>query len=109
MDAKEEFEQYKIEYEKKMVKRARKTATVFGVLAITALIALVFAFFQNAESQRTRVMAEMSASECKQNEKKLREEIGRLEENVSQMTNTVNAALKEAERQFQAAQKKNSK
>lgn len=109
MEAKEEFEQYKLEYEKKMVKRARKTATVFGVLAVTALISLVYAFFQNAESQRTRLMAEMQLTECNRNEKNLRDEMDRLEVKVSQLTEERNAALKEAERQFEAAQKRKTK
>ena len=109
MDAKEEFEKFKKEVEKEQVKRARKIATVFGVLAVIALIALVFAFFQSAESQRTRMLAEKQATECNENEKNLRDEMGRLEAKVNQLTEELNAAMNEAERQSQPIQKKDPK
>ena len=38
------------EGKKLLVKRARRQATVFGILAITALISLVYAFVQQTES-----------------------------------------------------------
>ena len=44
--------------QKRRLQRARTTATVFGILAFVALIALVYAFFQNAEAQRARKDAE---------------------------------------------------
>lgn len=43
---------------KKLLSRARVTATTFGILAITALISLVYAFFQQEAADRARIEAE---------------------------------------------------
>ncbi len=56
----EELLQFR-EEKKHRLKRARITALIFGVLAITGLIALVYAFFQQTAANRARLEAEMSA------------------------------------------------
>lgn len=48
--------------QKRRLQRARTTATIFGVLAIVALIALVYAFFQQTAAVRAQLEAEKSAA-----------------------------------------------
>ncbi len=47
--------------QKRRLERARTTALVFGILAIAALIAFVYAFFQQTAANRARVEAELNA------------------------------------------------
>jgi hypothetical protein len=49
------------EEKKHRLKRARITALTFGVLAIIALIAFTYAFFQQTAANRARIEAEMNA------------------------------------------------
>src|SRR6478609_2556740 len=48
--------------QKRRLQRARTTATVFGTLAIVALIAFVYAFFQQTAANKARIQAEQSAA-----------------------------------------------
>jgi WD40 repeat protein len=47
--------------QKRRLERARTTALVFGILAIVALIAFVYAFFQQTAATRAKVQAETNA------------------------------------------------
>jgi hypothetical protein len=94
----QELEDHKKEFDKKAMKRARVMATVYGVLAITALISLVYAFFQNAAMDRSRMAAIDQANvaeECRVNAKKqegeLRDEIHRLEGQIKELNDRLNA------------------
>lgn len=49
------------EEKKQQLKRARINAATFGVLAIVALIAFVYAFFQQTAANKARVEAELNA------------------------------------------------
>ena len=49
--------------EQALLKKARTTATVFGILAIVALIAFVYAFFQGAAAEK----AALAVINCERN------------------------------------------
>ncbi len=49
------------EEKKQQLKRARINALTFGVLAIIALIAFVYAFFQQTAANKAKVEAELNA------------------------------------------------
>lgn len=49
------------EEKKQWLKRAKITAYTFGILAIVALIAFVYAFFQQTAANKARVEAELNA------------------------------------------------
>ena len=86
-----EFEQFKGEANKKRIKQARKMATIYSVLVLTALIALIYAFFQHAAAEKTaieaiqqRVITERAVEEARQaralcaaSMKQLQEELSR--------------------------------
>ncbi len=100
-----EFEQYKEDTKRKSLKRGRMTATVFGVLATTALIALVYAFFQNAAAERAKLYTERAYIElaekvkrAEQHELELMVEIQGLEARVRDLTDQLNNNAKKPSR-----------
>ncbi|HRI79702.1 MAG TPA: High-affnity carbon uptake protein Hat/HatR, partial [Cyclobacteriaceae bacterium] len=76
---------------KQRLQRARTTATVFGVLAIIALIAFVYAFFQSAAAERARILAV-------QNEAKAVAAQKEADANAKKATEQAEIARQEAER-----------
>jgi hypothetical protein len=63
-----------IPYEQAL-KQARKTATVFGILAVVALVSLVYAFFMRTEANKVRVLYEVGLLEYKQRAEKAEKEL----------------------------------
>lgn len=59
MTAEEELKELKT-FKLQTLKRARVTAAMFGTLAIVALIALVYAFFQQTAANKARIQAEQA-------------------------------------------------
>ena len=90
MKTEEEFDEYKLLFEKKYVQKARATAMVFGVLAMTALIALVYAFFQQTAANKARfdavVQLEASQTEIKELETKLADAVRNAERQAALAT-----------------------
>lgn len=105
MSVEEELEQFK----KDSLKRARQTAIIFSVCAIAALIALTYAFFQNAAAQRTAMQVKAESVECAKLVEEKDGQILRLKNDLEKQTIMTESALKEAERQYQAAGKRSSK
>lgn len=60
--------------QKRKLQRARTTAMVFGVLMALALIAFVYAFFQQAEAKRQEEAARLEAKRANENELKATEQ-----------------------------------
>ena len=60
---------------KKLMSRARVTATVVGTLAIIALIALVYAFFQQTAANKARIEAEKTMMMAEEQASSLRKQI----------------------------------
>jgi len=56
--------------QKRRLQRARTTATVFGVLSVIALIALVYAFIQQTKAVAAQKQAELNLVLAEENEKK---------------------------------------
>jgi len=52
-----------LQREKVLLKKARTTATVFGILAVVALISFVYAFFQGAAAEK----AALAVINCERN------------------------------------------
>lgn len=103
-----EFEQFKEEVKRESIKRARKTATIFGVLAMTAMVALVYAFFQQAAAVRSRSMAEnlaVEALEQKESRRELEVKVQKLSEELEKKAKMAEAAMQEASRQHQIVEK----
>ena len=63
-----------IPYEQAL-KQARKTATVFGILAVITLISLVYAFFMKTETDKVKVLYEVGLLEYKQRAERAEQEL----------------------------------
>jgi hypothetical protein len=94
MTDQEELNQFR-EEKKGRLKRARRTALVFGVLAITALIAFVYAFFQQTAANRAKVEAEIQAHLAFEASRTAEEKTAKFEEIARRATQTADS-LKEA-------------
>jgi hypothetical protein len=105
MSAEEELKQFK----KDSLKRARQTAIIFSVCATAALIALTYAFFQNAATQRTAMQVKAESVECVKLVEERDKQILKLQSDLEKQIIMTENALKEAERQYQAARKRDSK
>ena len=65
-ELKDEFKGLSEETRKLLVKKARIQATVFGILAVTSLIILVYAYMKIIEAEGFRYQAEVAAMEGKE-------------------------------------------
>jgi hypothetical protein len=105
MSAEEELKQFK----RASLKRAKQTAIIFSVCAIAALIALTYAFFQNAAAQRAAMQVKAESMECVKLVEERDNQILKLKSDLEKKIIMTENALKEAERQYQAARKRGSK
>ncbi|HRI77986.1 MAG TPA: hypothetical protein PLR06_00495 [Cyclobacteriaceae bacterium] len=74
------------EIEKLQMKRARTTATVFGMLAITALILIVYAFFQSAAAEREKLEATFELEKCQKRVEEAEAQVVIANKKLEQMT-----------------------
>lgn len=58
MNTEEELKAFKDTVNKQELKRARSTATVFGILAMITLLSLVYSFLQNAAAKKAQILME---------------------------------------------------
>jgi Flp pilus assembly protein TadB len=68
-----------------VVKRARVTAMVFGVLVCITLISIVYSFIQQAEAKKQALLAQQAMSERKEIELKVEVMARMLEENNKEL------------------------
>lgn len=105
MSAEEELKQFK----KASLKRAKQTAIIFAVCAIAALIALTYAFFQNAAAQRTAMQVKAESAECAKLTEERDKQILKLKADLQEQRVMAEVALQEAEKQYQSARRRGSK
>ena len=53
-----------LKVERAQTKRARTTAVVFGILAITAQISLTYAYFQHAALEKVKIKTSIEIESC---------------------------------------------